>query len=88
MHLILNGAIIMSRIAKKIRRIVNENRDMLNALEEYDRTGKLRKITYKTRVNFTVDEDTFNKFRSYCRKNSLNMSDKIESFMKGEIKGK
>jgi len=41
---------------------------MLNVFEEYDGTGKLRKINYKARVNFTVDENLFNTFRSYCKK--------------------
>jgi|TARA_B100001964_G_scaffold207888_1_gene240091 post-segregation antitoxin (ccd killing protein) len=61
---------------------------MLNVFEEYDRTRKLRRINYKTRVNFTVDEDLFNKFRSYCKRNGLNMSAKIESYMKKELEKK
>ncbi len=78
----------MSSALKQAKKIITKNEDMLNVFEEYDRTGKLRKINYKARVNFTVDEDTFNKFRSYCKRNGLNMSAKIESYMKKELEKK
>ena len=78
----------MSSTYEKLKKIIEKNQDMLNVFEEYDRTGKLRKIAYKTRVNFTVDEDLFNKFRSYCKKDGLNMSAKIESFMKKKLEKK
>jgi len=75
----------MSSTYEKIKKIIAKNQDLLNVFEEYDRTGKLRKINYKTRVNFTVDENLFNNFRSYCKRNALNMSAKIESYMKKEL---
>ena len=78
----------MSSTLEKARKIIEKNRDMLNVLEEYDRTGKLRKLNYKSRVNFTVDENLFNQFRSYCKRNAINMSAKIENFMRKELKNK
>ena len=63
----------MPSFLEKAKRSIVKNQDMLNVFEEYDRTGKLRKINYKTRVNFTVDENLFNYFKSYCKKNALNM---------------
>lgn len=78
----------MSSLREQAKKVIARNEDMLNVFEEYDRTGKLRKINYKTRVNFTVDEDMFNQFRSYCKKNGLNMSAKIESYMEKELKKK
>ena len=78
----------MSSTYKKLKKIIVTNQDLLNVFEEYDRTGKLRKINYKTRVNFTVDENLFNSFRSYCKKNALNMSAKMESYMKKELEKK
>jgi len=78
----------MSSTYKKLKKIIEDNQDMLNVFEEYDRTGKLRKINYKARVNFTVDENLFNTFRSYCKKNAINMSAKIEFFMKKELEKK
>ena len=78
----------MSSTYKKLKKIIEKNQDILNVFEEYDRTGKLRKINYKARVNFTVDEALFNNFRSYCKRNALNMSAKIEFFMKKELEKK
>ena len=78
----------MSSTYKKLKKIIAKNQEMLNVFEEYDRTGKLRKINYKARVNFTVDETLFNNFRSYCKRNALNMSAKIEFFMKKELEKK
>jgi predicted flavoprotein YhiN len=78
----------MSSFLEKAKRSIAKNQDLLNVFEEYDRTGKLRKINYKTRVNFTVDENLFNNFRSYCKRNTLNMSAKIESYMKKELEKK
>ena len=78
----------MSSFIEKARKEIAKNQDMINAFEEYDRTGKLRKISYKARANFTVDENLFNRFRSYCKNNAINMSAKIESFMKKELEKK
>jgi post-segregation antitoxin (ccd killing protein) len=78
----------MSSFMKQIKKTIVKNEDLLNALEEYDRTRKLRKLSYKTRVNFTVDEDLFNQFRSFCKQNDINMSAKIETFMKKELSKK
>ena len=58
---------------------------MLTVFEELDRTGKFRKRTYKVRATFTIDKELLNKFRNHCRKKSINMSSKIESFMKSEL---
>ena len=75
----------MPSFLQKAKKSIANNQGMLNVLEEYDRTGKLRRINYKTRVNFTVDKDLYNSFRSYCKRNALNMSAKIESFIKKEL---
>lgn len=72
----------------KAKKVIKENQDMLNVFEEFDRTGKMKKRTYKVRVNFTIDEDLFNEFRNYCKKNNINMSGKIEKYIKDELKKK
>ena len=78
----------MSSFIEKARKEIAENQDLINAFEEYDRTGKLRKISYKARANFTVDENLFNAFRNHCKNNAINMSARIESFMKKELEKK
>lgn len=68
------------------RKVIKENQDLFNIFEELDKTGVYRKAKYKKRVNFTVDEEVFNRFRSYCKKNNIKMSSKIEEWMKKEMK--
>ena len=70
------------RLAKKIK----EKEPYLNALEELDRTGRLRKTIYKERVTFTIDEAMMIKFRDYCKKNSISMSNKVESLIREFLK--
>ena len=69
----------------KAKKVIKENQDMLTVFEEFDRTGKFRKRTYKTRPSFTIDEDLFNRYRNYCKKNGMSMSARIESFIKKEL---
>ena len=42
----------------------------------------------KARYNFTIDKGLFDKFRAYCKDNCINMSAKVESYIKKEVKGK
>ena len=69
----------------KAKKVIDENRDLLTVFEELDRTGTFRKPVYKKRVNFTIDEELFNRFKNYCRKNGINMSAKIENYIRKEI---
>ncbi len=70
----------------KAKKAIDENPEMFAALEELDRTGKFKKRTYKKKVDFTIDEDVFNMFRAYCKKNNINMSAKVESLIKEVLK--
>ena len=70
----------------KARKIIKENRAYLEALEELDRTGKLRKVRYKERVNFTIDEIILNNFRDYCRKKGYKMSNVVEQLINDLLK--
>ncbi len=45
-------------------------------------------MAMKKRCNFTIDEPTFEDFRNYCREHCINMSAKIEQFIKKELEGK
>ena len=60
--------------------------EVFDALEEYDRTHRLRKINYKERANFTIDSNLMKRFREYCRKKGMKMSTKIEQFIEKELK--
>ena len=60
--------------------------EMFDALEEYDRTHRLRKINYKERANFTIDSNLLKRFRKYCEEHGMKMSAKIEQFIQKELK--
>ena len=77
----------MQSFLEKAREVIAKNQDVITVFEELDRTGKFRKRTYKTRASFTIDEELLNKFRSYCKKNGINMSGKVESYLRDELKG-
>lgn len=55
------------------------------ALEEYDRTRKLKKWATKERANFTIDRNVLRKFRNYCGENGFKMSSLLEKMIKTEI---
>ena len=78
----------MSSFLDKAKEVIAKNQDVITVFEELDRTGKLRKRTYKTRVAFTLDEELFNKFRAYCKENGINMSGRIENYLRKELKEK
>ena len=59
--------------------------EIFDALEEYDRTHRLKKINYKERANFTIDSNLLIRFRKYCQLNGMKMSAKIEQYIKKEL---
>ena len=78
----------MQSFLEKAKEVIAKNQDVLAVFEELDRTGKFRKRTYKAKVNFTIDEDLFNKFRAYCKQNGINMSGRMESYIRKELVNK
>ncbi|MBI2139437.1 hypothetical protein HYU14_00820 [Candidatus Woesearchaeota archaeon] len=42
------------------------------------------KIT-KERFNFTIDAELFGEFRNYCKEHCINMSAKMESYIRKEL---
>ena len=78
----------MQSFADRASKVIADNAELFMLLEELDRTGKLRKLAYKKRENFTIDEDLMNDFRAYCKRSNIKMSNKVEdliaSFLKRE----
>jgi hypothetical protein len=70
---------------KKIDSLIEQNKDLLESLEEFDRTGKLSRATYKEKVTFTLDMDLMRVFRSYCGDHNLKMSNVVEKLIKEEL---
>ncbi len=75
----------MPSFLEKAKEVIAKNQDVLAVFEELDRTGKFRKRTYKVKASFTLDEELFNKFRAYCKQNGINMSGRIESYIRKEL---
>lgn len=69
----------------RIKQLVEKNRDFLEALEEFDRTGLLRKPTAKERVTFTIDMEVMRLFRSFCAQRGMKMSTVIERLLRTEL---
>ena len=73
-------------LIKTTERLLKEQPEIFDALLEFERTKRLPKFTYKKRVNFTIDSTIFNKFRSYCEKNGIKMSTRIEQHIREDLK--
>ncbi len=55
---------------------------LFEALAEYDRTGRLPKLSYKKRIDITIDAALLRKLKEYCHKHNLKMSQFIEKQIK------
>ena len=76
----------MQSFLEKAKEVIAKNQDVITVFEELDRTGKFRKRSYKARAAFTLDEELFNRFRNYCKENGINMSGRVESYVRKELK--
>jgi len=70
---------------EKAKRIIAKNQEYFTLLEELDRTGKLRKLHYKEKVTFTIDDNLMNRFRRYCAEQGKKMSSVVEGAIKNII---
>ncbi len=70
---------------RRIKELVEQNRDLLEALTEFDRTGKLTHLSAKERVNFSLNMELMRKFREYCGKNNLKMSSVLEELLRKKL---
>lgn len=75
-----------SKAVEEIRKVIRENPELFEALEEYDRTKKLPKMSHRQRINITIDNSLLMKFKQYCREHGFNMSRLIEKHIKEELK--
>ena len=62
----------------RARKIMALHPEWLDALGVYDETGKLPRLRTKIRVNLTMDEELYHKFRQYCKRAGLKMSPVVE----------
>ncbi len=69
-------------------REIKKHPEIFSALEEFERTKRIPKFTYRKRVDITIDEQILREFKSYCQKNGFNMSRMIEKHIKEELNSK
>jgi len=50
---------------------LKEHPEILEALPEFDRTGRLRKPNPKIRANFAIEAKLLRQLRAYCREHGL-----------------
>ncbi len=64
---------------------IRKHPQVFEALEEYDRTRKLPKTTYRERINLTIDANLLRAFKQHAREKGLNMSRLLEKHIKEEL---
>lgn len=62
--------------------------EIFSALEEFERTKKIPKFTYRRRLDITINENILREFKEYCKKYSFSMSRLIEKYIIEELKKK
>lgn len=72
-------------IEKLFDKVVAEHAELFNALMEFEKTKRLPKLSYKTRVNFTLDHQLVKKLRDYCQQKGYKMSSLIEQLIKEKV---
>ena len=69
------------------KRIFEEYKDLFGALAEYDRTGKFPKLSYKKRIDITIDAKLLRKLKEYCKAEGLKLSQFMEKAVRKELAG-
>jgi len=72
-------------LVKLAKEAIREHPEAFEALMEFERTGKLPKLTYKVRANFTLDSTLLKKFRLHCKKQGKKMSAVLEKHIEEEL---
>ncbi len=63
---------------KRAQKLIALHPEWFDALGVYDETGKLPRFPTKVRVNFTVDEELYHKFKQFCKRSGFKMSQIVE----------
>jgi len=71
---------------KTANKIIKKYPEVFQALEDYDKTHKLKKIYRRKRLNITIDENVLRDFKEFSRKKSINMSRFVENSMLAKMK--
>ena len=58
---------------------------LFEALAEYDRTGRAPKVSYKKRIDITIDAGLLRRLKEHCRRHGLKLSQLIEQRMRAVV---
>lgn len=75
----------MPSFAEYAIRGIKKHPEIFSALEEFERTKKIPKFTYRKRIDVTINEQILRAFKQHCLEKGLNMSRVIENGMKKEL---
>ena len=64
---------------------IKKHPEIFSALEEFEKTKRIPKFTYRKRVDITIDEQILREFKFYCQKKGFNMSRLIEKHIKEDL---
>jgi len=65
---------------------IKKHPEIFSALEEFERTQKIPKYSYRKRLDVTLDENILREFKEYCKNKGYSMSRLIERYIKKELK--
>ncbi len=78
--------VLNKKVFEMARKMPDIMPELFIALEEYDKTRKLKRWGNKIRVNFTVDPTLYGSFKGYCQKKGYKMSALIEKAIKQQVR--
>lgn len=78
--------VLNKKVFETARKMPDVMPEVFTALEEYDKTRKLKRWGSKVRVNFTVDPILYQGFKDYCQKHGYKMSSLIEIAIKKQLR--
>lgn len=61
---------------------LKKNPEVIAALEEFERTKKLPKLTYRKRIDVTIDENVLREFKKHCQEKGMSISRAVEKAIK------
>jgi len=64
---------------------IKKHPEIFAALEEYERTKKVRKLSPRKHIDLTIDPALLKEFRVYCRERGMSMSRFVERCIRKEI---
>ena len=78
----------MQSLGEAAAEAMRKHPEIFSALEEYERTKKIPKFSYRKRLDITINQNILSAFKKHCQEKGLNMSRVIEKHIKDELQNK